>query len=104
MNYLDNYSDSPLVTAQVMMCEGDVKFLPRALKSILAQDIPPMELEIQLLFDGEPSREAEMIIEAHTKKIDRMVNFAACRGTGYYCWARNQGFPAAWGYYLATYR
>lgn len=99
---LENYSTTPLVTVQLMMCAKDFHFVHRALASLTKQTLPPTLMEVQILYDGEPSPEAMQTIEAAVKhNALPIVNFCACRETGYYCYARNEALPATWGLYIA---
>lgn len=102
MDPLKNWSDSPLVTVQLMTCEADVSLAPRAIASILKQDLDPKDLEIQVVFDGPPSESAQSTLEEALRPAKCPVNlFASPKRTGYYCVPRNMAFPYAWGFYMA---
>ena len=98
---LTNYSDTPLVTVQLMACAKDFHFVHRALASLAAQTLPHDQMEVQLLYDGTPSAEAEQTLEAAAHRSGLpWINFHPCRETGYYTVARNEALPATWGHYI----
>ncbi len=98
---LKNHSDTPLVTVQVMTCEGDIHLLPRAVASVANQSVPQEQIDLQILFDGMPSPAAGEVLEGIRGKMPRMREFVWDQPTGYYCVPRNRALHAVWGFYLA---
>lgn len=97
-----NYSDTPLVTVQIAMHDGDVHLAKRALDSIEAQDVPPGQLQVVIAYDGLPSEEAEATLgEAATGRPFPIDLLASPEATGYYTVPRNRALPRCWGYYIA---
>lgn len=100
--HLAHHTDSPLVTVQVMAHDGDAHLLPRAMRSVYDQDLPPGQVEIQLVYDGRPSADAEEWIKVACEDSPYVVNeYVSEPKTGYYCVPRNRAIVSAWGFYIA---
>jgi hypothetical protein len=96
---LERHDDAPLVTVQLMTHEGDIHLLPRAVASVGSQGI---NLELQIVFDGQPSDRATEIITKTASACHFPVNeYVNEPKVGYYCIPRNRALPHAWGHYIA---
>ena len=99
---LKNYSDSPLVTVQLMSCSKDVHLVPRAIASVVAQDLDPIDIQLQVLFDGTPTPEEEKSIAEVCSKVPFMAELLyEGKASGYYCVARNKALLRVFGFYVA---
>jgi glycosyltransferase involved in cell wall biosynthesis len=84
-----------------MSHEGDAKFLPRAIASLGAQMLPPELMELQIVFDGTPSAEAEGFMEEAASKVRFGVNVVMFKEkNGYYTVPRNRAISVALGHYI----
>ncbi len=91
----------PLVTVQLMVCSGDVHLAPRAIRSVMAQDLPHDLVELQIVHDGPASEVAQEVLEEAAKDAEFEVNFFATEyASGYYTGPRNRALPYAKGLYL----
>lgn len=99
-----NHSDVPLVTVQIAMHSGDTKYALRCLDSVEVQasEIGPENIQCVIAFDGTPTPEDFMILEAATNNRSFQCFLGgSSEKTGYYCVPRNLAFPMSWGFYLA---
>lgn len=101
-----NYSDSPLVTVNLACYSGDTELLPRAVASLMTQDLPHEQIQVLPIFDGDPTPEEEEAIVATFVDTDFHSTFLIGTGrkTGYYCLGRNQAieYPYNFGHYQAN--
>jgi glycosyltransferase involved in cell wall biosynthesis len=93
----------PLVTVQLMCCETDFQYVPRAVKSIKSQDLPLDLIELQIVHDGPPGEEASEVLEEVADSLTPFhyaVVVWSDSASGYYTVPRNQAFPHTKGLYL----
>lgn len=103
MDPLQNFTDTPLVTVQVAMHNGDVHLAERALRSLVGQ-LPTGQLQVVIAFDGEPTPENEHKLAEVCASLPFPVHFfgeATGKATGYYTTPRNRTFPMCWSFYVA---
>ena len=99
MNLESRYK--PLVTVQLMTCNGDYALAPRAIKSIAEQDLDPGLMELQIVYDGPPEEGASDVLEAATADLLFTADFfCSDQATGYYTVPRNRALPMAHGIYI----
>ncbi len=95
--------DRPLVTVQAICHDGDAAYLPRAIASIAAQDLPHHLLDLQIVWDGPPSPASEAIITEAVADLNFPATIAASHEkTGYYCVPKNEALPFVRGHYIAS--
>jgi len=97
-----NWSETPFVTVQLMCHSGDVHLLPRAVASVLDQDLDHTQIELQLVFDGNPTEKENAIIDDALLGHDfAMANLWHDKKNGYYCVPRQRCTPMINGLYVA---
>jgi len=98
-----NHSALPWISVQLMTHSGDLKYLARAIKSLLAQDIDLKQVELQIVHDGPVDPEE---FEKAMLGVPPLAVFfgASLHDTkekyGYYTTPRNQWFPTLTGFYV----
>lgn len=107
MNPFQNHDPlAPLVSVIVSMHEGDRHLWPRALASLMAQDLPHDQMEVLIAFDGPTSDEAVAFLEDAAKAADFNVELYAAEPSeapsGYYTVPRNRALHFAHGSYIAN--
>ena len=85
--------------------EKVVELLPRALESVLAQDIEGVEWEVILVNDGEPMQEIIDLAQVYSKKFEdngvAFTFFGTEEESGYQCRPKNVAIWHAQGEYLS---
>lgn len=95
-------AERPLVTVQLMTHPGHLPWLERAVRSVLAQDLPHALLELQVVHDGPDSDPTVALLEQLEPELDFPLSFVGTPvAYGYYCAPRNQALPFARGAYVA---
>lgn len=105
-NSLGNHAVTPLITVVVRCHEAYVKFLERALDSVLAQDLPDGLFEILVAWDGPEPPEVlpiwERMMDKTAHRHIRLESIWATEVTGYYATPSNSAIIYyAYGSYVA---
>jgi len=102
---LSNHCENPLVTVNLVAHDGDIQYLPRAVKSILAQNLPRKQIQVLVAYDGMPGAKALKILGAQLDDHPfHSVFVLESPKTGYYCVPRNRALsmPMNFGLYQAN--
>jgi len=99
---LQNYSTKPLVTVVLSTHDGDVQLAERAVKSVMAQDLPHQELQLLIAYDGKPAVDLGGLDRLVAKADFPVEMIYALEKTGYYTVPRNLAMSAIQGFYVAN--
>jgi hypothetical protein len=109
MNPFQNFDpNASLVTVIITAHEGDISYLPRAVCSVIAQDMPHDQVDVALAYDGPMSEPSADIARAAAAELvaagfpDGLKVYELQKPTGYYCAPRNMATVCTNGYYIAN--
>jgi glycosyltransferase involved in cell wall biosynthesis len=97
----DPLSEIPWVSIVVSAYNGDAHLLPRAIKSLAAQELPKEQMQVVIAYDGTPDEEACTHLQ-ELEKIDLSTElYGTKEATGYYAAPRNRVMPILRGHYVS---